>query len=99
MVFLKKAIELSTTSVYSLHKSSTRQVSVTFFVVLRPPPQHIADRATAWGCSSEVVATMKFDIPAVHKHHRKATLDVEVDFWRFGVGEGSDDGESEEDED
>jgi hypothetical protein len=41
---------------------------------------------------------MKFDIPAVHKHHRKATLDVEVDFWRFGVGEGSDDGESEEEE-
>ncbi|KAI9316294.1 methyltransferase-like protein 5-like protein [Dichotomocladium elegans] len=70
MVFLKKAIELAGTAVYSLHKTSTRE--------------HIMKKAKEWGVSCEVVAELKFDVPMMYKFHKKKSVDIQVDFLRFG---------------
>ncbi|KAG4100036.1 methyltransferase like 5 [Neocallimastix lanati (nom. inval.)] len=69
MVFLKKAIDISTRAVYSLHKTSTRE--------------HIFKKAKEWGVSCEVVAELRYDIPAMYKFHKKKSVDIQVDFLRF----------------
>ena len=51
-----------------MHKTSTRAF--------------IKKRCAEWGCEASVVAELKFEIPKMYKHHRKASLDVDVDFWR-----------------
>jgi predicted RNA methylase len=57
-------------SVYSLHKSSTRT--------------HIARKADRqWGVKAEVVAQLRFDIPQMYRFHKRESVDVEVDLWRF----------------
>ena len=74
MAFLRAALALCTPTgaVYSLHKSSTRSF--------------IAKRAAEWGvASAKVVAEVKFEIPKMYKHHKKASLDVAVDFWQMRV--------------
>ncbi|ORY99379.1 methyltransferase-like protein 5-like protein [Syncephalastrum racemosum] len=70
MVFLKKAIELAGTAVYSLHKTSTRD--------------HILKKAKEWNVDCEVIAEMKFDVPMMYKFHKKKSVDIAVDFLRFG---------------
>ncbi|RIA86190.1 methyltransferase like 5 [Glomus cerebriforme] len=69
MIFLKKAIEAAKISVYSLHKSTTRE--------------HIRKKAKEWGVECEVLAEMKFDVPMMYKGHKKKSVDIEVDFIRF----------------
>ncbi|CAG8653837.1 6944_t:CDS:2 [Funneliformis caledonium] len=69
MIFLKNAIEVATTSVYSLHKSSTRE--------------HILKKSKEWEVECEVLAEMKFDVPMMYKFHRKKSVDIAVDFMRF----------------
>ncbi len=71
MIFLQKAIELASISVYSLHKSSTRD--------------HILKKALQWGVQGEVVAALRWDIPAMYKFHKQKSVDIEVDFLRFDV--------------
>lgn len=70
MRFLRAGLELCGPSgaVYSLHKTSTRAF--------------IKKRCAEWGCEASVVAELKFEIPKMYKHHRRASLDVDVDFWR-----------------
>ncbi|CAB4397610.1 unnamed protein product [Rhizophagus irregularis] len=63
IIFLKKAIEIATTSVYSLHKSSTRE--------------YIREKAKNWGVECEVLAEMKFDIPMMYKIHKKKSRHFE----------------------
>ncbi|KAI8458950.1 S-adenosyl-L-methionine-dependent methyltransferase [Phakopsora pachyrhizi] len=65
MIFL----QLSTKSIYSLHKSSTRKF--------------IEKKVKEWGFKGEVLAEMKYDLPQTMKIHKHKTLDIEVDFWRF----------------
>ncbi|KAL1935585.1 hypothetical protein VTP01DRAFT_4725 [Rhizomucor pusillus] len=69
MIFLKKAVELANTSVYSLHKTSTRE--------------HIMKKAKEWGVECQVLAEMKFDVPMMYKFHKKKSVDIAVDFLRF----------------
>eukprot|EP01134_Creolimax_fragrantissima_P005329 CFRG5329T1 len=69
MVFLSKAISMATTAVYSLHKSSTRE--------------HIGKKAKDWGVKMDVVAELRYDIPAMYKFHKKDSVDVRVDVLRF----------------
>jgi hypothetical protein len=69
MVFLQKAIEMCGTSVYSLHKTSTRN--------------HILKKATQWGVEAKVIAELKFDIPQMYKFHKRRSVDVAVDLFRF----------------
>ncbi|KAJ3050054.1 Methyltransferase-like protein 5 [Rhizophlyctis rosea] len=69
MVFLQVAFSIAETAVYSLHKSSTREF--------------ILKKAASWGWRGEVVAELRYDIPASYKFHKKKSVDVEVDFLRF----------------
>merc|ERR1711865_1196004 len=57
MVFLQRGIQMATTAVYSLHKTSTRE--------------HILKTVAEWGVKGEVIAELKFDIPAMYKFHTK----------------------------
>eukprot|EP00962_Isochrysis_galbana_P021128 scaffold6226_cov117-Isochrysis_galbana.AAC.5 len=58
-------------SLYTLHKTATRAF--------------IGKTAAELGAASEVVAELKFEIPRMYKHHRKACVDVDVDFWRISA--------------
>ena len=71
MRFLRAGLTLCAPdgAVYSLNKTSTRRF--------------IAKTAASWGASARVLAELQFEIPRMYKHHKHASLDVEVDFWRF----------------
>ncbi|XP_061925854.1 rRNA N6-adenosine-methyltransferase METTL5 isoform X2 [Entelurus aequoreus] len=69
MKFLKAAVTMAKTAVYSLHKTSTRQ--------------HIQKKANDWGMKMEVIAELRYDLPASYKFHKKKSVDIQVDFLRF----------------
>jgi len=69
LIFLKMAINLAKTAVYSLHKTSTRKF--------------IISEARKWGISSKVIAELKFNLPASYKFHKKNSVDIRVDLIRF----------------
>ncbi|XP_066156435.1 rRNA N6-adenosine-methyltransferase METTL5 [Euwallacea fornicatus] len=69
MKFLEVALQLSNKVVYSLHKSSTRK--------------HILKYTKSLGVNGEVLAELKYDLPATYKFHKKDSVDVQVDFYRF----------------
>ncbi|XP_045209498.2 rRNA N6-adenosine-methyltransferase METTL5-like [Mercenaria mercenaria] len=69
MIFLKTALDLSSTSVYSLHKTSTRE--------------HIMKKAAEWDVEIEFIAQLKFDIKNTLKFHKEKSVDIEVDFIRL----------------
>lgn len=71
LTFLKMALHMSSTAVYSLHKTSTRN-----FVI---------DSAKKMGIYSKVIAELRFDLPASYKFHKYDSLDVKVDLIRFVV--------------
>ena len=63
-------IALAKTAVYSLHKTSTRE--------------HILKKAADFGVKASVVAQLRYDLKGgKYKHHKKQSIDIEVDFYRF----------------
>ncbi|XP_068101678.1 rRNA N6-adenosine-methyltransferase METTL5 [Hyperolius riggenbachi] len=71
MLFLRAALQMARTSVYSLHKTSTRE--------------HIQKKAAEWKVKMDVVAELRYDLPASYKFHKKKSVDIEVDFIRFAL--------------
>ncbi|KAM4608985.1 rRNA N(6)-adenosine-methyltransferase METTL5 [Polymixia lowei] len=69
MKFLRTALTMAKKTVYSLHKTSTRE--------------HIQKKANDWGVKMEVVAELRYDLPASYKFHKKKSVDIKVDFLRF----------------
>lgn len=69
MHFLKTALSMARDAVYSLHKTSTRN--------------HIQKKATDWKVKMEVIAELRYDLPASYKFHKKKSVDIQVDFIRF----------------
>lgn len=69
MEFLQMALHLANTTVYSLHKTSTRK--------------HVLSKAEQWGAKGDVLAELRYDLPASYRFHRKQSVDIEVDFIRF----------------
>nr|XP_033800055.1 methyltransferase-like protein 5 isoform X1 [Geotrypetes seraphini]XP_033800058.1 methyltransferase-like protein 5 isoform X1 [Geotrypetes seraphini]XP_033800059.1 methyltransferase-like protein 5 isoform X1 [Geotrypetes seraphini]XP_033800060.1 methyltransferase-like protein 5 isoform X1 [Geotrypetes seraphini]XP_033800061.1 methyltransferase-like protein 5 isoform X1 [Geotrypetes seraphini]XP_033800062.1 methyltransferase-like protein 5 isoform X1 [Geotrypetes seraphini] len=72
MTFLKTALQIAREAVYSLHKTSTRE--------------HIQKKAEEWKIKMEVIAELRYDLPASFKFHKKKSVDIEVDFIRFSPG-------------
>ena len=70
LAFLKAALSMASTAVYSLHKTTTRDY------VLRKAKSFAA-------CEAEVVAKLRYDLPASYKHHKKHSVDIDVDLFRF----------------
>lgn len=92
MLFLQRALELSRGAVYSLHKSSTREVTLLFYFILffclfihRPPliTQYILRKAKDWGVTCQVVAELRYNLDASYKFHKKKSVDIEVDLLRL----------------
>lgn len=73
MEFLRAAFAVSQHSVYSLHKSSTRA--------------HIEKFAMRelHAAKVEVLAELRYNLPATMKFHKQKSVDIEVDLWRFEV--------------
>ena len=66
--FVLKALKYANT-VYSLHKTSTRE--------------HFERLARSKNVNFEVVAELKYDIPRTFSHHKEKTKDIYVDILRF----------------
>ncbi|CAL8465943.1 g5479 [Coccomyxa elongata] len=71
--FLRAAFRISRGAVYSLHKSSTRA-----------HVQRVAERELS-AAAAEVIAQLRYDLPASYAFHRERSKDIEVDLWRFEV--------------
>uniref|UniRef100_A0A8C0XRD4 Methyltransferase-like protein 5 n=1 Tax=Castor canadensis TaxID=51338 RepID=A0A8C0XRD4_CASCN len=69
MAFVKTALEMARTAVYSLHKSSTRE--------------HIQKKAAEWKIKIDIIAELRYDLPALYNFHKKKSVDIEVDLIRF----------------
>lgn len=69
--FLQAGIELASTAVYSLHKSTTRDF--------------IRKKGTDLDTKPEIVAQLRYNIESSYKFHKKQSVDIEVDFWRFQI--------------
>lgn len=69
MKFLEAATRLSSNAIYSLHKTTTREF--------------VAKKAAEWNLQGKVVAELRYDLPSSYKFHKKASVDIQVDFWRF----------------
>lgn len=69
--FLETGIKLARSAVYSLHKSSTRDF--------------IKKKGLELNTRPEIVAELRYNIDASYKFHKKKSVDVEVDFWRFEI--------------
>ncbi|XP_029461585.1 methyltransferase-like protein 5 isoform X5 [Rhinatrema bivittatum] len=59
MIFLRTALQVARRAVYSLHKTSTRE--------------HIQRKAEEWKIKMEVVAELRYDLPASYKFHKKTS--------------------------
>ena len=64
-------VQMARGAVYSLHKTSTR--AHVQKVARRDP--HVA--------SAEVLAEMRFDLPATYAFHKQRSTDIAVDLWRI----------------
>ncbi|GAB4819806.1 hypothetical protein N2152v2_006852 [Parachlorella kessleri] len=71
--FLRAAFRLSRRSIYSLHKSSTRDHI-----------RRVALRELG-AVEAEVLAQLRYDLPASYAFHKLKSKDIEVDLWRFEV--------------
>ena len=69
MIFLEMAVKIATETVYSLHKTSTRDF--------------IQKKCKQLGVEGRVIAELRYDIPAMYNFHKKSSVDINVDFWRF----------------
>lgn len=68
--FLETAFALSQNVVYSLHKSSTRE----FFK---------KKCSSDWNVTGEIVAELRYNLDSSYRFHKKKSVDIEVDLWRF----------------
>lgn len=71
MKFLKVATQLSRNAVYSLHKTSTREF--------------VQKKTKELKVKGEVIAELRYNIESSFKFHKKSSVDIEVDVWRFLV--------------
>jgi rRNA N6-adenosine-methyltransferase METTL5 len=71
MKFLKIATQLSRNVVYSLHKTTTRE--------------YIKKKTKELNVVGEVIAELRYNIESSYKFHKKSSVDIEVDVWRFSV--------------
>lgn len=73
MRFLETAVQLSCNSVYSLHKTSTRDF--------------IRRKASEWSVKPEVIAKLRYNLESTYKFHKQKSVDIEVDVWKVDVSD------------
>uniref|UniRef100_A0A6M2DEZ5 Methyltransferase-like protein 5 n=1 Tax=Xenopsylla cheopis TaxID=163159 RepID=A0A6M2DEZ5_XENCH len=67
--FLQTALRISNSSVYSLHKTSTRA--------------HLLKKAKEWNVEAKVIAQLRYDLPSTYRFHKKTSVDIDVDLIQF----------------
>ena len=69
--FLRAGLMLARNAVYSLNKTSTRA--------------HVERHATRAlrASSATVLAELRYELPKTYAHHRRESVEIEVDLWRF----------------
>ena len=90
--FLRAGLMLARNAVYSLNKTSTRA--------------HVERHATRAlrASSATVLAELRYELPKTYAHHRRESVEIEVDLWRFEpprdgrVGRGKRESENPSDE-
>lgn len=70
MEFVRVGLMMSTNAVYSLHKTSTRKRSKRL--------------AKEWGVTFDIFGQFQFNLEKTYKCDKEDSLDIEVDFVRFG---------------
>ncbi|XP_011308704.1 methyltransferase-like protein 5 [Fopius arisanus] len=73
MKFLEIATKLAGKTVYSLHKSSTRQ--------------HVLKKGQQLGAKATVIANVLYNLPQVYNFHKRESVDIYVDFIRFSFND------------
>jgi len=68
MAFLKTASSLGKV-IYSMHKSSTRK--------------HVDKAGRALQLEGKPVAQLRYNLDNTYSHHKKKSVDIDVDLWRF----------------
>lgn len=46
---------------------------------------HVLKYVESLGGKGEVLAELRYDLPSTYKFHKKKSVDIEVDFYRFQV--------------
>lgn len=46
---------------------------------------HILKVASSLGVKAEVLAELKYDLPSTYKFHKRKSVDIDVDLYRFVV--------------
>ncbi|XP_055616512.1 rRNA N6-adenosine-methyltransferase METTL5 [Toxorhynchites rutilus septentrionalis] len=75
MTFLRTGLNLTKHSLYSLHKTSTRD--------------HIRKKAIEWNVRASIIAELKYNLPHTYKFHKRTSVDIAVDLWRFEITKNS----------
>lgn len=73
LMFLKVACLLCTGTIYSLHKSVTRQF--------------LLQKIKSWGLQAESLGTYEYSLPPTYKFHHKSNVDISVDLIRVDCSE------------
>lgn len=47
--------------------------------------EFLKKKAVEWGVQAEVVAELRYNLEATYKFHKKSSVDIQVDCWRFDV--------------
>ncbi|XP_058064413.1 rRNA N6-adenosine-methyltransferase Mettl5 [Anopheles bellator] len=74
MAFLHVGIKLARCAVYSMHKSSTRDF--------------IRKKVAQWNVKGTVLAELRYNLESTYKFHKRSSVDVAVDLWRFDLLSG-----------
>jgi predicted RNA methylase len=82
--FLRTATRLARKSVYSFHKSSTRD--------------YLLKKVAEWGMEATVVAEMQFELGNTYKYHQKKSVDIAVDLLRVSIPQRQKDDNHDEEE-
>ena len=69
--FLEVAAKVSKSTIYSLHKTSTRA--------------GLTRKSAKIGLEGKVIAELRYELPKTYKHQKLKSKDIQVDLWRFEV--------------
>nr|XP_055163723.1 rRNA N6-adenosine-methyltransferase METTL5 [Nyctereutes procyonoides] len=81
------ALEVFNRNVEEFELTNVDMVQCGLFVLFitnplfRPP--HIQKKATEWKIKIDIIAELRYDLPASYKFHKKKSVDIEVDLIRF----------------
>ena len=90
-MFIEAALAVGAKDIYTLHKTSTRDVSAARPLLLVEACngtltlQFLVKKFSRDGITVTPIAQLRFDLPQTYKFHKKKSVDVEVDLLHIAV--------------